>query len=94
MGLKLPNVMRAAGLEQPQLRLEALTATDAGSTVFEMAVNLVRSLIPTLLEHDFVTEEEIDSDTLEQRLRDEVPANDGVLMRPIHASAWGRKPIG
>jgi hypothetical protein len=40
MGLKLPNVMRAAGLEQPQLRLEALTATDAGSTVFEMAVNL------------------------------------------------------
>jgi hypothetical protein len=54
----------------------------------------VRSLIPTLLEHGFAIEEEIDSDMLEQRLRDEVLANDGVLMRPIHASAWGRKPIG
>lgn len=91
MGFKLPSVMRAAGLERPQLRLEALTGIQASSTIFGMAASLVRSLLPTLVSHGIATEEEVGIDTLEQRLRDEVIRNDGVLMRPIHANAWGRR---
>jgi hypothetical protein len=50
----------------------------------------VRSLLPFLELAGAVSAEEVDVDTLEDRLRDEVVGQDGVQLLPAVVGAWSR----
>ena len=50
----------------------------------------VRSLLPFLERFGEVRPEEVDVDTLEERLRAEVAGQDGVQLLPAIVGAWAR----
>jgi hypothetical protein len=90
IGLRLPTWMRVAGLE-PQPICEASAIVLEGGDAAEYTAACVRSMLPLILANGVATAEEIDIDTLAQRLlatgEDELVITIGAF-----ASVWGRKP--
>jgi ubiquinone/menaquinone biosynthesis C-methylase UbiE len=87
MGLKLYRTFVDAGLPGPRLSLTAeLSAGPDGDYV--TATGVLRRALPRLVEYGIVTAAEVDIDTFERRLRDEVVANRGVIMMPPLVGAW------
>jgi hypothetical protein len=91
MGLKLYRTFLDAGLPGPSLSLTAeLSAGPDGD--YTTATGVLRRALPRLIEHGIATAAEVDIDTFERRLRDEVVANRGVIMMPPLIGAWARRP--
>jgi hypothetical protein len=57
-------------------------------------VGVVRALKDAIVASGVVTEEELDIDTLEQRLYDAISAADAVWTVPTVVGGWGRRPEG
>jgi SAM-dependent methyltransferase len=57
-----------------------------------MVAGVVRTLAPAIVGHGLATEEELDLDTLADRITDELAASGSVLVPPILSGAWGRRP--
>jgi ubiquinone/menaquinone biosynthesis C-methylase UbiE len=89
MGLRLFQTFRTSGLPDPELRLEAGIGGGEGAPAFLWS-DLVRSLIPTLEAAGIATEEEIDPDTLTDRLMADLAANDGLVITILLVGAWTR----
>ena len=91
MGLRLRAAFRAAGLE-PQEHVEANSIVYMGVEAAEMGAGLVRSMLPVIIEHGIATADEIDIDTLANRLV--AAAGDDELMSvlPRAIATWARKP--
>ena len=92
MGLKLYGTFLEAGLPGPQMRYEAVLAGGSASPVYELAADTVRALLPMLVKFGIATAEEVDIETLEDRLRTEIVSHQGVARSPAIVSAWVRKP--
>jgi ubiquinone/menaquinone biosynthesis C-methylase UbiE len=92
MGLRLYRTFREAGLADPDLRLEAAIAGGEDAPVFVWA-DVLRSVIPTLEQAGIATEAEIDPDTLEERLRADLAATDGVMISIVVVGAWSRTAL-
>ena len=90
MGLKLFQTYLAAGLSAPQLRLDAPIGGGSDWPGYAYLARTVRSLLPFLEKVGAVTAAEIDIDTLEDRLRDEVVAVNGIQILPSLIGAWTR----
>ncbi|MEJ7732728.1 MAG: methyltransferase domain-containing protein [Polyangiaceae bacterium] len=89
MGFDLDGVLRRAGLEVEHVRAEAIVQTpDAPYDLF----SIVRAVLPRMVAAGVVGPEEVDIDTLEQRLRDERQGNPGTYLPELVFSAWARKP--
>ena len=91
MGFKLYQAFLDAGLPGPAMRLEADLGGGPEWDGYAGAAAVLRSALPKLIEYGIATAEEIDIDTYERRLRDEVVGQRGILMRPPMVSAWARK---
>ncbi|MBO0784376.1 MAG: hypothetical protein J2P37_36700 [Ktedonobacteraceae bacterium] len=91
MGLKLYETFLEAGLPGPQMRYEAVLAGGPESPVYELCANVVRALLPVLVKLGIATEEEVEIETLEDRLRAEIVDHQGVARSPALVSAWVRK---
>src|SRR5271170_3606688 len=91
MGLRLPATFAQAGLE-PSPDLDTEVAIAIGEDAIEHTVDLVRSLLPGILAAGVATEEEVDIDTLAERLR----ADSGPVGRigcwPMVVGAFARQP--
>jgi SAM-dependent methyltransferase len=89
-GMQLPSMFRAAGLPAPRMSYEASIGADPDWPGFEMRAADVRQFLPLITQFGLATEEEIDVDTLEQRLREETVSQAGAARLPILVSAWTR----
>jgi SAM-dependent methyltransferase len=88
MGLKLFGVFLDAGLPAPQMRLERVIGGGPDWGGYEHLASMVRGLLPLIVQGGIATEEEVEIDTLAQRLRDEVVSQQGVVMGLSLVSAW------
>lgn len=88
MGFDLDSVLTRAGLVVEQIRAEAILSTRNQPTNFAF---LARVLLPRMLRHGVVTEEEVELETLDERLADERRAIDSTYISDMVFCAWARK---
>ena len=90
MGLKLFKTFLQAGLPAPQLRRDLPVGGGPGWPGFAYVADTVRSLLPFLERVGAVGPDEVDMDTLEERLRAEVTGQEGIQLLPAIVGAWTR----
>jgi ubiquinone/menaquinone biosynthesis C-methylase UbiE len=90
-GLRLFSLFKDAGLPDPQMHLDAAVGGGADWPGYEYIAGLVRTILPRLVEHGVATADEVDVDSLADRLRTEVVASDGVMTTWSFITAWARK---
>jgi ubiquinone/menaquinone biosynthesis C-methylase UbiE len=93
MGLKLHQAFVSAGLPAPQMILGARIEGGPNSPAYEYVVQTVRSLLPMMEQLGVAKAEEVQIETLAQRMRDEVTSGGGVIVIPPLVGAWARKPL-
>lgn len=89
MGFELPSALRRAGLEVEGVRAEAVVQTPK---VLHGGARIIRAMLPRIVRHGVATEEEIDVDTLDQRLLEERAQADATYIGDMVFGAWARKP--
>jgi len=92
MGLNLYRVFLEAGLPSPALRVVTLPMAGEGSPLYDYLGHTVRSVLPLMERLGVATANEVDIETLVQRLRREVVEARGVFLSPPMVGAWTRKP--
>jgi SAM-dependent methyltransferase len=92
MGYKLHTTFLKAGLPEPRMRLEAAVGGGLGWGGYEDAAETMRSLLPLVVKLGIATEEEVEIDSLAERLRRETVASDGIVKAPEVVGAWARRP--
>jgi ubiquinone/menaquinone biosynthesis C-methylase UbiE len=92
MGSKLYQTYLDAGLPYPHLRLDAPVGGGEDWPGYAYLADTVRSLLPMLEKVGLVNAEDVDVETLADRLRAEVLERRGVQMLPIVMGAWATKP--
>lgn len=92
MGSKLHRTYVDAGLPAPQLRLDAPVGGGPDWPGYAYVADTVRSLLPMLEKMGSVAAEDVDVESLADRLRAEVADQGGIQMLPIIMGAWARKP--
>jgi SAM-dependent methyltransferase len=91
-GFGLRRHFLAAGLPEPRTRLESYVGGGPDSIAYAWMAESVRSMLPLITRFGIATEEEVDVDTLADRLRAETVAADAVGKAPDLVSAWVRLP--
>lgn len=90
MGMQLYSTFLQAGLPAPQLRYEAAIGAGPDWPGYEWWAETVRVFLPLSVKLGMTTEEEIDVDTLAERLREETVSHEGTARTPLMVSAWVR----
>lgn len=91
-GARLGPLLRATGLTDVEtFGIQHYLAPDdpAGPALI---AGVTRSLAPTIIAYGIATEEELQLDTLQQRLTHAVQSADAVILPPNLVGAWGRPP--
>jgi SAM-dependent methyltransferase len=90
MGMGLYRCFRAAGLPTPQLRLQAGVGGGPDFFAYPLYAGMVRTILPRMEGLGIASAEEVEIDTLEERMRAEaISANAQIVTTPIIA-AWAR----
>ena len=92
MGLDLYSTFVDAGLPEPSLQYTAPVGGPETWIGYQFIANAFRSILPLLEAFGLATAEEVDLDTLAQRLRAEVVASKRPLILPPHITAWAQLP--
>jgi ubiquinone/menaquinone biosynthesis C-methylase UbiE len=87
MGLRLRTAFLHAGLPEPVLRLHAKAEGGANSTIYRYTAESLRSMLPLARHFGIVDLTDADVDALEDQLRTETLASDGVLVSPVIVGA-------
>jgi ubiquinone/menaquinone biosynthesis C-methylase UbiE len=94
VGMRFPVLFEKAGLRDVgSLGIQAYFGPDDRQAP-GYVVGVVRALKDAIVASGVVTEEELDIDTLEQRLYDAISAADAVWTVPTVVGGWGRRPEG
>ena len=94
MGLKLFATYIEAGLGAPHLRFDAPIGGGPNWPGYAYLAGTLRSLVPFLEQIGAVASGEVDVETIEDRLRDEVVAHNGIQILPALIGAWARRSTG
>ena len=89
IGFNLPLFFEKAGLTVEHVRAEAIIQTP--KTQYP-TVAIIRAMLPRIIQKGVATEEEIDLDTLEQRLIDERVQAHSIYVSDMVFTIWARKP--
>jgi ubiquinone/menaquinone biosynthesis C-methylase UbiE len=92
MGMRLPATFAEAGL-LPNPYLDSEVAIGVGEEAIRRIVDLTRSFLPAVLATGVATEEEIDIDTLPDRLRADTGPVGRVTFWPTVVGAFATKPL-
>lgn len=94
IGTELFGRMRDAGLEPEPRPLAEIGLHMGDPTVAPRRwASFARSMLPKIVEYGLATETELEVDTLEERLRDELSSAGGVVpLTWLMVAQWGRKP--
>ncbi len=90
MGMDLHGTFLDAGLSAPVLHFVAPLGGAESWAGYDFIANAFRSLVPLMEEFGIATAEEVDVDTLADRLRREVVTSKRPLLLPPHVTAWVR----
>ncbi len=90
MGLELHRVFIEAGLPEPTLDAGILLGGSTDWPGYSYVANSFRSVIPLLEHYGIATAEEVDIDTIPQRVRAEIVAAKRPVVIPPHIGAWAR----
>jgi ubiquinone/menaquinone biosynthesis C-methylase UbiE len=90
MGFELGALFEDAGLVLEEIRAEAIVQT---ATHRHMTETIVRAILPRIEAAGVATAAEIDIDTLEQRLADELSHARATYIGDMIFSAWARKVL-
>ena len=93
MGLRLYPIFVEAGLPGPMMHLDAAVGGGLDWVGYEYMASLIQTLLPRLVEAGIATAEEIDINTLADRLRAEIAGRQGVATTWSFITAWTRKPL-
>lgn len=92
MGIHLYRAFVDAGLPEPTLHFETPMGGPAAWPGYEFLANSIRSIIPLMEAYGIATAEEVEVDTLAERLRAEVVAAKRPLLLPPHITAYAVQP--
>jgi 2-polyprenyl-3-methyl-5-hydroxy-6-metoxy-1,4-benzoquinol methylase len=92
IGVRLPWLYEAAGLPRPKLSFEMLVDCTAESELYELCVDTVRSLLPRIVALGVSTAEEVQLETLTERLKCEARQLRAVIGVMPLVGAWTNKP--
>jgi len=87
-GYNLFRHFQEAGLPAPQMELSAGIGGGLDWAGYEYAAETLRSVLPVVLKYGLATAEEVDIDTMAERLRAETLAAGGVVKVPDLVGAW------
>ncbi len=90
MGLDLHRVFIEAGLPEPTLDAGMLLGGSADWPGYSYVANSFRSVVPLLEHYGISTAEEVDIETIPQRVRAEIVAAKRPVVIPPHIGAWAR----
>lgn len=91
IGLKLFTLFTAAGLLPPTLSMQAAVGAGPAHPLYAHVAGLMRTLLPTVESLGVATASEVDIETLEQRLDDEVVAAGATIAWVALIGAAARK---
>jgi 2-polyprenyl-3-methyl-5-hydroxy-6-metoxy-1,4-benzoquinol methylase len=91
-GPGLLRVFRQAGLARTKMDCRTILGGGTESEVYELFTAVLRSLLPAIEAHKIATREEVDIDTLEQRMRAEAIELGSVLFGYTNFAAWATRP--
>ncbi|MFZ1926137.1 MAG: methyltransferase domain-containing protein [Solirubrobacteraceae bacterium] len=91
MGMRLPATFAEAGL-QPSLDIDSEVAIAIGEEAVSEAVDFARSLLPGIVAGGVATEEEVDIDTLAERLHADTGPVGRISFWPTIIGAYATKP--
>jgi SAM-dependent methyltransferase len=80
IGLKLPATFTHAGLLSPTMSVHAAIGAGAGHPLYAHIAGLMRTLLPTIEALGVASAREVDIETLQKRLEDEVVAADATIV--------------
>ena len=87
IGMNLYAIMKQAGLKIGQIRGEAILQTyESGSDL----AWVTKMMLKRIIEADIATEEEIEIDTLEERLQNERAESNSVFIRDMAFGVWAK----
>ncbi|HKF22248.1 MAG TPA: class I SAM-dependent methyltransferase [Candidatus Angelobacter sp.] len=92
MGAELHSTFVRAGLTPPVLHVEIPAGAGPDWVGYDVFTGVTRSLLPAIEKFGIATAEEIDIDTLADRLRDECVRAGAVTLTPAIVGAWSRVP--
>lgn len=92
MGIDLYRAFIDAGLPEPVLGWTAPIGGCETWPGYEYVADSFRSLLPLIEEYGIATSEEVDVETLAERLRREAVATKRPVILPPHVTAWARLP--
>jgi hypothetical protein len=93
-GLRLGRIFEDAGLEAPNMVLEARVERGPDAKIYRQLAGITRALLPLMTRTGVANAESVDIDTLENRLRDEATALDATIVAPPLVGAWARNRPG
>ena len=92
MGLELYRAFMDAGLPEPSLYLSAPAGGPEMWSGYEYVANSFRSMLPLIEDYGIATSEEVEIETLTERLRREVVLSKRPIVLPLHVTAWAQLP--
>ena len=93
MGMDLYKAFVEAGLPEPNLYFETPMGGPEDWPGFEYLANSFRSLVPLMEAYGIAAAEDIDIDTLAERIRAEVVTSKRPLLLPPHITAYTSLPV-
>lgn len=94
MAYRLYGMFIDAGLPEPHLEYTALGGGWPGWPGYPYIVDSVQSVLPLLERFGLATAQEVDPETLPERLRADVVATKSPIVMPMTVMAWTRLPEG
>jgi SAM-dependent methyltransferase len=88
-GPMLFGIFKAAGLPDPEMRVDGLLYGSEGAGP-ELLADTIRAMLPAIEQFGVATASEIGIATLEDRIRAELAAADATMSSPLLVSAWVR----
>ncbi len=92
MGIRLYRTFADAGLPAQGLIAETPVGGGEGSPICALVANVVRSLLPRMQQLGVATAEEVQIETLRDRLERETVANRSQVTAPMQFGAWATVP--
>jgi SAM-dependent methyltransferase len=90
LGIRLGGILDAAGLSDARSLALRDYLPSTSPVVPAMAAGVVRSLLPAIEANGIATAAEVDLDTLETRIRDELRARGAYITPPALVGGWAR----
>jgi ubiquinone/menaquinone biosynthesis C-methylase UbiE len=88
MSLALPEAFRLAGLPRPQMFLDGPIGLGADWTGYDYIAECLRSTLPLIERFGIATAQEVDVDTVAERLREEVVSQHSYVVLTLMVGAW------